>query len=64
MLDDKFNDAAAQENPTPKPIRETLEDLFVLFKKRKFLSVFFHYIEVIIFSFFFFYLGYLLIQFF
>ena len=33
MLDDKFNDAAAQENPTPKPIRETLEDLFVLFIK-------------------------------
>ena len=38
--------------------------LFDLFKKRKFLRLFFHYIEVIIFSFLFFYLGYLLIQFF
>ncbi|MDC3148883.1 CrcB family protein [Prochlorococcus sp. AH-716-I05] len=38
--------------------------LFILFKKRKFLRLFFHYIEVIIFSFFFFYLGYFLIQFF
>ena len=38
--------------------------LFDLFKKRKFLRLFFHYIEVIIFSFFFFYLGYFLIQFF
>ena len=38
--------------------------LFVLFKKRKFLRLFFHYIEVIIFSFLFFYLGYFLIQFF
>jgi len=36
--------------------------LFILFKKRKFLRLFFHYIEVIIFSFLFFYLGYFLIQ--
>ena len=38
--------------------------LFDLFQKRKFLRLFFHYIEVIIFSFLFFYLGYFLIQFF
>jgi len=38
--------------------------LFNLFKKRKFLRLFLHYIEVIIFSFLFFYLGYFLIQFF
>jgi len=38
--------------------------LFDLFKKRKFLRLFFHYIEVIIFSFLFFNLGYFLIQFF
>ena len=38
--------------------------LFILFKKKKFLRLFFHYIEVIIFSFLFFYLGYLIIQFF
>jgi len=38
--------------------------LFILFKERKFLKLFFHYIEVIIFSFLFFYLGYLIIQFF
>jgi len=38
--------------------------LFDLFKKRKFLRLFFHYIEVIIFSFLFFYLGYFVIQFF
>ena len=38
--------------------------LFDLFKKRKFLRLFFHYIEVIIFSFLFFYLGHFLIQFF
>ena len=38
--------------------------LFILFKKRKFLRLFFHYIQVIIFSFLFFYLGYFLIQFF
>jgi len=35
--------------------------LFELFKKRKFLRLFFHYIEVIIFSFLLFYLGYFLI---
>ena len=38
--------------------------LFELFIKRKFLILFFNYIEVIIFSFLFFYLGYFLIQFF
>ena len=38
--------------------------LFILFKKRKYLRLFFHYIEVIIFSFLFFYLGYFFIQFF
>jgi len=38
--------------------------LFTLLKKGKFLRLFFHYIEVIIFSFLFFYLGFLLIQFF
>ncbi len=38
--------------------------LFDLFKKRQFIRLFFHYIEVIIFSFMFFYLGYFLIQFF
>ena len=38
--------------------------LFELFKKKKFLRLFFHYIEVIIYSFLFFYLGYFLIQFF
>ena len=38
--------------------------LFNLLKKRKFLRLFFHYIEVIIFSFLFFYLGYFVIQFF
>ena len=38
--------------------------LFILFKKRKFFNLFFHYIEVIIFSFLFFYLGYFIIQFF
>ena len=37
--------------------------LFKLFKKRKFLRLFFHYIEVIILSFLFFYLGYFVIQF-
>ena len=36
--------------------------LFDLFKKRKFIRLFFHYIEVIIFSFLFFYLGYFSIQ--
>ena len=34
--------------------------LFILFKKRKFFRLFFHYIEVIIFSFFSFYVGYFL----
>ena len=38
--------------------------LFILFKKRKFLRLFFHYFEVIILSFIFFYLGFFLIQFF
>ncbi len=36
--------------------------LFELSKKGKFLKLFFHYIEVIIFSFLFFYLGYFLIN--
>jgi len=36
--------------------------LFVLFQKRKFMLLFFHYIEVIILSYLFFYLGYYLIQ--
>ena len=36
--------------------------LFILFKKRKFLRLFFHYIEVIVISFIFFYLGYLITQ--
>ena len=38
--------------------------LFILLKNRKFVRLFFHYIEVIVFSFLFFYLGYFLIQFF
>ena len=38
--------------------------LFILFKKRKFLRLFFHYIEVITISFLFFYLGYFFIKFF
>ena len=38
--------------------------LFDLLIKKKFLRLFFHYIEVIIFSFSFFYLGYFIIQFF
>ena len=38
--------------------------LFNLLKKRKFLRLFIHYIEVIFYSFIFFYLGYLVIQFF
>ena len=38
--------------------------LFILFQKRKFLRLFFHYIEVIVLSFVFFYLGYFLIDFF
>ncbi|WP_288262446.1 CrcB family protein [uncultured Prochlorococcus sp.] len=36
--------------------------LFLLFKKRKFLRLVLHYIEVIVLSFLFFYLGYFLIQ--
>jgi len=36
--------------------------LFVLFQKRKFLILFFHYTEVMVFSFMFFYLGYFLMQ--
>ena len=38
--------------------------LFELFQNRKFVRLFFHYIEVIFFSFLFFYLGYFLIKFF
>jgi len=38
--------------------------LFILFKKGEFLRLLFHYIEVIIFSFFFFYFGYFLIRYF
>ena len=38
--------------------------LFVLLQKRKFMRLFFHYIEVVLISFFCFYLGYFLIQFF
>ena len=41
-----------------------ISQLFFLLKKRKFLRFFFHYIEVIVFSFLFFYLGYFIIQFF
>ena len=36
--------------------------LFVLFQKKKFRHIFFHYIEVIIISFICFYLGYFLVQ--
>ena len=36
--------------------------LFILFRKGKYLTLFFHYIEVLIFSFLFFYLGYFLTQ--
>ena len=36
--------------------------LFVLFQKRKFLRLFYHYTEVIIISFIFFYLGHFLMQ--
>ena len=38
--------------------------LLVLFQKRKFMRLFFHYIEVVTISFLCFYLGYFLIQFF
>ena len=41
-----------------------INQLFILFKNRKFVRLFFHYIEVIVFSFLFFYLGYFFIQFF
>ena len=41
-----------------------INQLFILVKKREFLRLFFHYIEVIFFSLFFFYLGYFLIHFF
>jgi len=37
-------------------------ELFVLFEKRKFIRLFFHYFEVIILSFICFYLGYYLMQ--
>ena len=37
-------------------------DLFVLFQSKQFIRLFFHYIEVILISFVFFYLGYYLIQ--
>ena len=37
-------------------------DLFVLFQSKQFVRLFFHYTEVILFSFLFFYLGYYLIQ--
>ena len=37
-------------------------DLFVLFQSKQFVRLFFHYIEVILISFVFFYLGYYLIQ--
>ena len=38
--------------------------LFILFKKKKYLKLILHYLEVIVLSFLFFYLGYLFIQFF
>ena len=37
-------------------------DLFVLFQSKQFVRLFFHYFEVILLSFLFFYLGYYLIQ--
>ncbi len=37
-------------------------DLFVLFQSKQFVRLFFHYIEVILISFLFFYLGYYFIQ--
>ena len=37
-------------------------NLFILFKKKKFLSLVLHYIEVIVLSFIFFYLGYFITQ--
>ena len=41
-----------------------IHQLFILFQKRKFLRLFFHCIEIIVFSFLCFYLGYFLIWFF
>ena len=41
-----------------------ISQLFILFKRKKFLKLFFHYTEVIAFSFLFFYLGYFVIKFF
>ena len=41
-----------------------IHQLFFLLKKKKFLKLFFHYLEVIIISFLFFYLGYFLFEFF
>ena len=38
--------------------------LFILFKKRQFIRLFFHYIEVVSFSFLLFYLGYFIMNFF
>jgi len=38
--------------------------LFILFKRGQFLRLFFHYIEVIVFSFLLFYLGFFIIKFF
>ena len=38
--------------------------LFILFNKRKFLRLFFHYIEVVVISFIFLYLGYFIVKFF
>ena len=38
--------------------------LFILFRKGQFIRLFFHYIEVIVLSFLFFYLGFFLIKFF
>ena len=40
-----------------------IHQLFILFKQRKIFRLFFHYIEVIVLSFIFFYLGYFFIQF-
>ncbi|MBO8234631.1 CrcB family protein [Prochlorococcus marinus XMU1419] len=37
--------------------------LFILFQKRKFLSLFFHYLEVMFIAFILFYLGYFLVKF-
>jgi len=37
-------------------------DLFILLRRKQFVRLFFHYVEVIVISFLFFYLGYYLIQ--